>query len=101
MPRREPEFVGVFAPCVGLPALRDDGAEVRVREEAVDEFFVGIGTVVFGKGFDFFCGGRQAGEVEREAADERATVGFGGWLLVFLFEAGEDEVVDFVAGPVM
>ena len=32
VPRGEAEFVGVLAPGVGLTALRDDGAEVRIRQ---------------------------------------------------------------------
>ena len=45
-------------------------AEVRAGEQAVDELFVGVGRSSIGdEGFDFGGRGRQAGEVERQAAD--------------------------------
>ena len=58
-------------------------AEVRAGEQTVDELFVGVGCVVGDEGFDFGGGWRQAGEVEREAADERAAIGFGRGLRAF------------------
>ena len=91
-------------------------AEVRAGEQAVDEAFVGIGRgdrrlacrtfnrraaccYVGDEGFDLFGRGRQAGEVERHAADKRAAVGFGRVFQSLGIEACEDEVVDFVPRP--
>src|SRR4030065_2730270 len=33
VPWREAEFMGVLIPSIGLAALRDDGAEVRIRQD--------------------------------------------------------------------
>ena len=68
-------------------------------EEAIDEAIVGVGARVIEEGGEFGGGGGKAGEVEGEAADEGWFVGFGGGVEVFFFEAGEDEIIDWVAGP--
>ena len=48
---------------------------------------------------DFKGRGREAGEVEGEAADEDFGSGGGRGCEVVGFELGEDEAVDFVFGP--
>ena len=53
---------------VAAPAL----AVVRRGEQAVDEFLVGVGRLVGEEGVDLFGRRRQAGQIERDAADERA-----------------------------
>ncbi len=81
------------------PVERHPLAEVRAGEQAVDELFVGIGRFVGDERFDLFGGGRQAGEVERKAADERAAIGFRRRLQFLGVEAREDEVIDFISRP--
>lgn len=79
--------------------LRHAFAELRRVEEAVDEFFVGFRSVVGEEGVDFIDGGRETGQIEGEAADECDLVGFGRGIEAFLFEARQNEFVDFVASP--
>lgn len=47
-------------------------------EEFVDDFGVGFGCGIGGKGVGDFDGGRKAGEVEMESADESVRIGLGG-----------------------
>jgi hypothetical protein len=47
-------------------------------EQAVHEAVVGIRCGIGDEGLDFLGRWRESGEVEREAADQRAAVGFGG-----------------------
>ena len=51
-------------------------AIARRSEQTVDELFVGLRILVVDEGFDFRERGRQAMEIERKAADERAAIGF-------------------------
>lgn len=79
-------------------------AEVGGGEEAGDFLLPGGFGVGFPGGFEgveFGKGGGEADEVEREAAEEEGGLGLGVGLEVFLFEVGEDEVVDGVFGPVL
>ncbi len=46
------------------------------RSETLDESLVGIGGFVVNEGLGFLGRRRQAGEVERHAADQRVTIGF-------------------------
>ncbi len=79
----------------GGPAL----AVGRGGEQAVDDLFVGVGRFVFQEGVDFGGRGRQAGEIEGDAADEAAAIERGGGLEVLFAQACEDEGVDGVADP--
>ncbi len=74
-------------------------AEARGGEEGVDEAFVGVGPAVGEEVVHGLRRGEQAGEVQREAADERAPVGFGRGFEAFAFERGEDKVIDRIRGP--
>ena len=74
-------------------------AIVRRFEVAVNHVLVGLGRGVGEVLLDLGGFGREAGEVERNAADEGAFVGFGRGGELLGFEFGEDEVVDGVAGP--
>ena len=53
----------------------------------------------FFEGGDFSWRGRQAGEVEGEAADEGEWIGRGRWVKTVLALLGGDEVVDGIARP--
>lgn len=66
-------------------------------EQAVDDVFPGTRGAVALEGEDLFDGGWQAREIEEGAADESAAAGGLGDSEPFLFEAGEDEAVDFIA----
>lgn len=69
---------------VASPALAIGGRS----EEAVDEFFVGVGGRVVEEGVDFGWCGREAGEVESRAADEGATAGRRGEFETLCLEGG-------------
>ena len=74
-------------------------AVVRRGEEFVHELRVGGGGFVSDERFDFCGRGRQADEVEVEAADEHLFVGGTAGLEVFLLQLREDVVVHRVRGP--
>ena len=74
-------------------------APVRRRQQPVDVLLVGVGRLVVDERLDVFRAGRQAGEVERQAAGEGAAVGLGGGGEAFLLRARQDERVDRVADP--
>ena len=82
----EPVAAAVLAPLLGV-------------HEAIDEVFIGLGVFVVDEGFDEGGIGRQAGEVEAEAAGEGAAVGFGGGREAGGFELGQDEGVDGLFAP--
>ena len=69
-------------------------AVVRRGQQAVDHFLPGVGRFVGEEGVDLFGGGRQAGEVEGGAADERGAAGGRRGFQSGLFESGEQEGVD-------
>jgi len=77
---------------VARPAL----AVARVREKSFDLLLVGVRRRVLLEGVDLLRRRRQAVEVEREAAQERAAVRFGRRREPFDLEAGVDEAVDLV-----
>ena len=66
-------------------------------QEAVHHLFVGLWRCVFFKGGDLLQRGRQAGEIERDAAQQRGAVGLGGRVELFLLQALGDEGVDGIA----
>ena len=68
-------------------------------DEAVDEFCSSFGRGVVEVGFDFFARGGESGEVEGEATDEGAFVGFIFGCFLFCLDFGEDKIVDLRAGP--
>ena len=67
-------------------------------EEPVDEEFEGFGGLVIDERGDCFGRGWQAGEIEAGAADEGFAAGGGTGGDAGGFLAGEDEVVDGIAG---
>ena len=107
-PHGGPRSVGLKAVAVGVagevhPVGGHPLAIPRAREEPVEELFVGIGRRVGEELLDLGGRGRQAGDVEGGAADERGPVGFGLRLEPTLREFGSHELVDrmvasFVAG---
>ena len=50
-------------------------AVARRREQAIDQLFIRIGRIIAYERLDFFRRRRQAGEVVRHAANERAAIG--------------------------
>ena len=76
------------------PAL----AVVWRREQPIDHLLVSVGRFVFQKRIDLFRCGREAGEVERHAAEECGLVRFRRGRKPFLLEASANECVDRVRG---
>ena len=70
----------------------------RGGEQAVDKFEVGRGILVLDERGDLFGRGREAGQVEGDAADEHGALGFAGGREAFLGETGVDETIDRVSG---
>jgi hypothetical protein len=67
-------------------------------EEAVDESLVGARVGVLDKGLDLLGGGREANQIEADAANEGSAVGLRRGFESFLAELGTDEGVDWVRG---
>ena len=63
----------------------------RRGQQPVDHLFVGIRRLVVDEGRDLVGRRRQAGEIERDAADQRAPVGLGRGRQPFAAEAVVDE----------
>ena len=72
-------------------------AIARRGQQPVDEFFIGRRIGIGDEGIHFFGRRRQARQVEREPADERAAVGDRRRRQLFLGELRADEEVDGVA----
>jgi len=67
-------------------------------EEAIDEFFVGIGGGILEESGGFFWGGREADEIEGKPANEGAAIGFWGGFEADFGEAFADEKIDAFLG---
>ena len=80
--------------------LRPSLAVARRSEKSVDYFDVGVGRRIGEKRGLLGWSGRQAGEVEGHAAQERAFIGARIGLELGGGELGENEVVDRVLEPV-
>ena len=68
-------------------------------QQAIDEPFVGVRTVVREKIVHRGQGGRQAGEIQAESPDERGAVGLGAGMEVFFLQTREDKLIDRVPHP--
>ena len=91
--------VGVVADRVGKPhdvepADRHPLAVVRAREEAFDEFVVGVGRLIVHKHLHLLWRRWQAGQVKREPADERAAISLGGKREAHRGQPAPEKVVD-------
>ena len=71
---------------------------MRRREQAVHDALVGAGRVVGEKGVGLGGRGRQAGQIEINAAQQAGGIGLGRGRETFAAETREDEVVDGIAG---
>jgi hypothetical protein len=80
------------------PLDRHPLAVVRRGEQPVHDAVVGAGRGVSDKGLGFRDGGRQAGQVEAQAADQGATVGLGSGRDRALLQLPEDKPVHRVPG---
>ena len=97
-------FIGLEALAVGVagevePVAAPALAVLRRGEQAVDHFFESLRRVVGQEGVDFLRRGRQAGEVEGGAAEQRDLVGRLRGLDALGFELGQDEGIDGSCGP--
>ncbi len=97
----------VFFVAVGIgvaggvePDARPALAIVGRGEQTVDLLLVGVGAAVGEESVELGGSGREAGEVEAGAAEQRGAVGFGRGLQTFAIETREQERVDGVAHPI-
>ena len=81
------------------PGHRHAFAIMRRSQQPVHLAFPGIGALVIHKGLHFCRCGRQAGEVETEAAQQGPAVGFRRRRQSLFFLLGPDESVDVVFRP--
>ena len=91
--------VAVVADGVGVahdiePALGETFAVVRAGEQAFHQPGVGVGRAIGDEGIHLFRRGRQAEEVEVEAAGERAAVGLADGAETLRTQPGLDQRVD-------
>ena len=91
----------VFLEAVGVgiageiePAAGPAFAVAGRSQQAIHELLVGVGRFVVRESVGFFGRGRDAGEVEGDAADEHVAIGFGRRLQSGLVETGTDERID-------
>ena len=80
---------------VASPAL----SIVRADEQPVDKPLVGVGGLIGHECGDLLGGGREAGQVIAQAADQGSLARFGRWRQTALLEGGQDESVDRIARP--
>ena len=76
------------------PVARPVFSEMGRGEKAIDEAFISSGGGVAHEQIDFERGGREAGEHDAEAADERAAVGGGGGLQAGFVQGGDEKTID-------
>ncbi len=80
---------------VSRPALAVAGR----FEQPVDQGRVGLRALVVDESVGLFRRGRQADEIEVEAANQCVAVSFSSRFQLFFLDACQDELVDRVAGP--
>jgi hypothetical protein len=68
-------------------------------QQPIDHALVGVRRGVGQEVSDLLWARRQADQVQRQPADQGGPVGFGGGGQPHLFHAGQEEVIDGVAGP--
>ena len=98
--------IDVVAVGVGIareiePLHRHALAVLRQGQQAVHLLLVGVGGLVGEEGVDFGGGGRQAGEVEADAAQQGGAVGLGRGLESLAFQARQHQAVDRIARPLL
>ncbi len=95
----QPVGIGVAGTIqpVAAPAL----AELLGAQQPIHHPLDRLRRVVVLKSFHLFWRGRQADEVERQAAQQDQFAGIAGWKQVLLFQFGEDETVDRAARPAL
>ena len=81
------------------PFHRHPFAVGRRCEESINEFFVRIGRFVLNEGVDLAGRGREAGEIERCAADQSFAIRLPGWSQSFAFQSRKNKAVQIVPGP--
>ena len=101
-----PEAIEVIAAGIGVarliqPRQREPFAIMRRGEEALDQLPVGVRAFIRDEVVHGRHRRRQAGQVEREPANERVAVGFGIGLEPFLFQRTEDEAIHVIARPLL
>src|SRR6185295_12085948 len=75
-------------------------AVMRRREQAIHDLRKSVGRIVIEKSLHLLLRRRQADEIERRAANERALVGDWIGLHLVLLQLGEDEVIDGRLNPI-
>jgi hypothetical protein len=75
-------------------------AIARRGQEDIHQPLVGVGRFIADEGFHRLGRGGETGQVQGYPAGQRALLCFGCRREAFLLQAGEDEAVDLVAGPV-
>ena len=99
-PHRIEAAVVVFAVARDVePHAAPGFAVARRREQAIDHLLERVGRLVREKRVDFFGRRRQAGEIERGAAEQRQLVGGADRRQAFALETREDEAIDVGARP--
>ncbi len=76
------------------PGARPFFAIMRRREQAVNELFIRVRTLIGNEILDFARRRRKTGEIETDAADQRAPIGLGRRSDVFFREALQNKRVD-------
>ena len=74
-------------------------AERRRGQQSVHDLRKRLGGIVRKKGIHIGGSRRQTGQVERDPANQRRTVGVGDRLQVLRLQAGQQEPVDIIPGP--
>ncbi len=70
-----------------------------LRQHPVHQLFVRVGRSVVDERIDFFQRRRQPGQVERDPADQRITIGHFRRREALPLEPGKDEIIDFIPRP--
>src|SRR6266545_4105000 len=96
--------VDVIAVGVGVaggvePLHRHALAEVRRRQQTIDDLLVSVRAPIGQEGIDLGGGGRQAGQVECHPPDQADRVRLGRRLEARALQTGQDEMIDGVARP--
>ena len=96
--------VGLIAVGVGIargiePVRRHPFSISRRRQQAIDDFLVGVGRVVVQERVDFGRRRRQAGQVQAHATDERGAVGFRSGDVALLLEPIQNEEINLISRP--
>jgi hypothetical protein len=93
------EAIGIRIMCQIEPVLTPTLSVLRIRQQAIDEPFIGIRALIAHESRDFIGGWRKPDQVKRDPPDQGRTIRLGCVRHFQLFELCQDESINRILDP--